>query len=141
MAGMVGYETSIIKAVIRMIWYLIDNWIGSIYWMNRMRVFGRYYYDYGYLRSYRMIPLTLRLFFIRLAVKPDLLVVLKRDAEQIFRFKKELSVHEIEKQYSDIATMLGRLDGQQILVLEDKTELGALEAIIHELQKNSSRFN
>lgn len=141
MAGMVDYETSTIKAIIRMIWYLMDNWIGSIYWMNRTRVFGRYYYDYGYLRSYRMIPLTLRLFFIRLAVKPDLLVVLKRDAEEIFRFKRELSIDEIEKQYTDIETMLRKLNGQQVLVLEDKTELGALEAIIHEVQKNSSRFN
>ena len=141
MAGMVEYETSTAKAILRMAWYLVDNWIGSIFWKNRMRIFGRYYYDYGYLRSYRMISLDLRIFFMKLAAKPDLLVVLKRKPEEIYRYKKELSVNEIEDQYSDIQTMLKRLNGQRVLVLEDMSESGAFETIIHEVQKNSGRFN
>lgn len=64
---------------------------------------------------------------MRLAWSPDLVIILKRDADEIFRVKPELSVHEINQQYSDIDLMLRDLKIKDTLVLN--TDIG-VEAIV-----------
>lgn len=125
--GMVDYEFNYLKVIARLTWYLLDNLLGALLNFRGVNIFARYYYDYGYIRSYRKISRRLRNIFMRLAWSPDLVIILKRDADEIFRVKPELSVHEINQQYSDIDLMLRDLKIKDTLVLN--TDIG-VEAIV-----------
>lgn len=75
-------------------------------------MFARYFYDYYYQRGYRRVPrwyLRILEWFIP---KPDLVLLLERDPQEIFDGKPELEVKEIAHQQKVIRNLVnGRSNG------------------------------
>ncbi len=61
-------------------------------------IFARYFHDYYYQRGYGKVPRWYLRILERLAPRPDLIVYLDRDAEEIFAGKPELDPGEIRRQ-------------------------------------------
>jgi thymidylate kinase len=58
----------------------------------------RYYYDYYYMRGHMKCPKWWKDFVGLIVPKPDIVFVLERPAEEIYRQKPELEVEEIKRQ-------------------------------------------
>ena len=68
----------------------------------------RYYYDYYYMRGHMNCPKWWKDFVGLIVPKPDMVFVLERPAEEIYRQKPELEVEEIKRQQQAIRNCLGR---------------------------------
>lgn len=68
----------------------------------------RYYYDYYYMRGHMKCPKWWKDMVGLIVPKPDMVFVLERPAEEIFRQKPELEVEEIKRQQQAIRDCLGR---------------------------------
>ena len=66
----------------------------------------RYYYDYYYMRGHMNCPKWWKDLVWLIVPKPDLVFVLERDAEDIYRQKPELEVEEIRRQQAAIRNVL-----------------------------------
>ncbi|MGB2351683.1 MAG: hypothetical protein ACPH9O_08665 [Akkermansiaceae bacterium] len=69
-------------------------------------VFARYFHDYYYQRGYGKVPRWYLRVLEALVPKPDLILYLDRDAEEIYRGKPELDVDEIRRQQTIIREMV-----------------------------------
>jgi thymidylate kinase len=84
-------------------YYAVDHWLGRLK-LRLMRarwnlvVFDRYFYDYYYQLGYRKTPHALLAGLEKLVPRPDLVLYIDRDAEEIFRLKPELRPDEIRRQ-------------------------------------------
>lgn len=65
---------------------------------NRLVVCDRYFYDYLLHPEYKNVSNTLIINFSKLVAQPDLVLLVKCDAEIIFDRKKELTLEEISRQ-------------------------------------------
>ncbi len=84
-------------------YYAFDFFIGRLLLrklsgQGGLLVFARYFHDYYYQRGYGRVPRGYLRLLERLAPKPDLILHLDRDADDIFRGKPELDREEIERQ-------------------------------------------
>ena len=66
----------------------------------------RYYYDYYYMRGHMNCPKWWKDVVGLIAPKPDMVFVLERPAEEIYRQKPELEVEEIKRQQQAIRNCL-----------------------------------
>ena len=69
-------------------------------------MFARYFYDYHYQLGYRNVPRWYLRLLERLIPKPDLVIYLERDANEIFQDKPELDVEEISRQQNVIRRLV-----------------------------------
>lgn len=67
----------------------------------------RYYYDYYYMRGHIKCPKWWKDMVWLMVPKPDLVFILERPAEDIYRQKPELEVEEIKRQQQAIRDCLG----------------------------------
>jgi len=67
----------------------------------------RYYYDYYYMRGHMNCPKWWKDVVGLIVPKPDMVFVLERPAEEIYRQKPELEVEEIKRQQQAIRNCLG----------------------------------
>ena len=67
----------------------------------------RYYYDYYYMRGHMNCPKWWKDMVGLIVPKPDMVFVLERPAEEIYRQKPELEVEEIKRQQQAIRDCLG----------------------------------
>jgi thymidylate kinase len=92
-------------------YYALDLWLGRL-WLRCLRgrcaliVFDRYYYDYFYQIGNRGLPRWYLKLFGCLVPKPDLVVEIDRDADEIYRQKPELTVKEIRIEQDIIHQLL-----------------------------------
>jgi thymidylate kinase len=104
-------EHSPLRAMVYILYYAFDLFLGRLI-LRRWRgqwglvVFARYYYDYYYLMGYRKAPRWFLKAVEVLAPKPDLLLYLDRDAEEIYAGKPELVVEEIRHQQEIIRNLI-----------------------------------
>ncbi len=65
---------------------------------NKIIIADRYFYDYFFLRDSMRIPHWLLRLLIYFIPRPDLIVFLDADAEEIYARKNELTIEEIKRQ-------------------------------------------
>ncbi|SDX40281.1 hypothetical protein [Nitrosomonas oligotropha] len=102
LAGMQGKPNSFLKAVVLFTWYSLDFALGRISVLRakrekRLIVFGRYYHDFYFQRSYQNLPSWLIKSFEWLPAKPDLIIAPIDDPRRIFKRKPELTIDEIAR--------------------------------------------
>lgn len=92
-----------VRGMIYVTYYSLDLLVGRL--MTRklrgqgaVLIFARYFHDYYYQRGYGKVPRWYLGLLERLAPRPDLIVYLDRDAEEIHAGKPELDVGEIRRQ-------------------------------------------
>lgn len=92
-------------------YYAFDHTLGRL-WIRRWRgqwsliVADRSYYDYYFQLGHTHLPRWILKFFQLPVPKPDLILYLKRDAEEMFRSKPELTVEEIQREQGVIEDLL-----------------------------------
>lgn len=141
LAGMKGLPNAPFKAMIYMLWYGLDYFIGRFRYKASAKgqsvVFARYVYDYGYQRAYCRAPKLVYSIMLLMAAKPDFVFTIDRDGEEIFACKPELSVEEIKRQQNSIKSLMAHkpyfhvLDGNHGV---DATVASALALIIRKIQ-------
>ena len=93
-----------LKSTIHLCYYGLEYILGGLFLRSSIRskklvlVFGRYYYDFYFQRNHSRLSPFLVSLIEKFIPKPDLVLILDRDADQIFRSKPELSVKEIKRQ-------------------------------------------
>jgi thymidylate kinase len=98
-------KNSFFNSLIRFLYYFLDYFIGGIlitYYKRRSKliIIERYYYDY-YIDKIRYkinLPDFLLKFFNLFVKKPDLIFILTGDTVKLYERKKEISIHQIDKQ-------------------------------------------
>ena len=109
--GMKDKPNSTFKGMLLATWYTVDYFLGRfklLKWnkKNEVVIFARYFYDYYFQRGHINTPhwyLNILKIFIP---KPDYIFTIKRDAQNIFDLKPELSVNEINRQQNEIDLLL-----------------------------------
>lgn len=94
------------KSVIRFFYYFLDYLIGypvKVYWQKvrkKIIIFDRYYYDYLVdLHRYKFnIPSLLPRLLLPLIPKPDMIIYLDAEPEELSRRKEELPLKELQRQ-------------------------------------------
>jgi thymidylate kinase len=104
-------EHSTLGAMAYMLYYTLDFLAGRISLMrigsqSGLVVFARYFHDYRYQKGYRNVPKWFFNILEALVPSPDLIIYLKRDANEIYAGKPELDVSEILFQQSVIQDFL-----------------------------------
>lgn len=107
-------EQNPFKSLIRFFYYLIDYVIGypmKIYWQKVRKniiIFDRYYYDYLVdLRRYQFnIPSWLPRLFLPLIPKPDMVIYLDAEPEELRERKDELPLPELQRQVKEFKRIL-----------------------------------
>ena len=98
-------------------WYGIDYFLGGVALRlagifsrrPKVSVFARYFYDYYYQSNNQALPVWVKKLVERTLVpKPECIIFLDRDAEEIFGMKPELPVEEIKRQQATILARFGR---------------------------------
>lgn len=94
-------------------YFAVDAWLGR--WQlrrargtNAFYVFDRSFYDYHVLMGHQRLPRWYLRALERLVPVPDLLLYVRRDAEDIYRDKSELTLGEIRRQQTAIETLFAR---------------------------------
>ncbi|RIK78042.1 MAG: hypothetical protein DCC67_12005 [Planctomycetota bacterium] len=88
-------------------YYALDQAVGRLP-LRLMRgrwnliVFDRYFYDYYYQLGYRTTPKWLLACLERVVPRPDLILYIDRDAQEIHAAKPELTTEEIQRQQTHI---------------------------------------
>ena len=101
-----------LRSMFYVLYYGISLAMGRIS-LFRWRTFSgllmadRYYYDYYYMRGHMKCPKWWKDMVGLIVPKPDLVFVLERPAEDIYRQKPELEVEEIKRQQQAIRDCLG----------------------------------
>ena len=87
---------------------LAFGWMSLFRWrtFSGLLIADRYYYDYYYMRGHMNCPKWWKDMVGLIVPKPDLVFVLERDAEDIYRQKPELEVDEIRRQQIAIRNVL-----------------------------------
>lgn len=119
-------------------YYALDLWLGRL-WLRRLRgqcalvVFDRYFYDYFYQIGNCRLPAWYLRLFQRLVPKPDLIIQIDRDAEEIYRQKPELTVEEIRREQTIIQELLAASSAARTIDARRGLEASsrALEAVVH----------
>lgn len=99
------------RSMIYILWYGLDMWLGR-FMLRRWRglggliVFARYYDDYYYQYAHKRTPRWFISLIGAMAPKPDLILYIDRDAEEIHKGKSELTPDEIERQQKIIKALL-----------------------------------
>lgn len=113
---MIQRETlSVTRACINIIYYGTEYMVSRIpVWFklrkNKLIVCDRYFYDYLLHPEYIQAPKWLIMLFTKLVPQPDLVLLIKCDAEVIFTRKKELPLEEIERQQQLLDTFKNVID-------------------------------
>lgn len=100
------------RSMLYVLYYGISLALGRIS-LFRWRTFSgllladRYYYDYYYMRGHMNCPKWWKDLVGWIVPKPDMVFVLERPAEDIYRQKPELDVEEIKRQQQSIRVCLG----------------------------------
>ncbi len=132
-----------IASLLRMGYYWLDYVIGVPLLLRREAQYGRYTifdrYSYDFLvdprRSRINLPKWLRWLFVRLTPQPDIVFVLRADAETIYRRKQELTPEEIERQLAEFAG-LDRLGKRCVFIDATQTpQEMARQALRHLLER------
>lgn len=106
---------STIRACINIIYYGTEYMVSRIpvflkLRKNKLIVCDRYFYDYLLHPEYIQAPKWLIMLFSKLIPKPDLILLIKCDAEVIFERKKELPLEEIDRQQQLLDTFKKVID-------------------------------
>lgn len=137
--GMKNPPSSKLKGMILVAWYALDYLLGNFRlskWTKKGHVviFARYYYDYYFQRGHLNTPHWYIKMLEILVPNPDYIFTIKRDPEDIFKLKPELSIEEIGRQQNVIDNLLEKkknayvIDGnsgiedtlEQIMLILDK---------------------
>jgi thymidylate kinase len=93
-----------LKSLIHLVYYGLEYILGGFLFKASIRsnkvvlLFGRYYYDFYFQRNHsRLSPFLISL-IEKVIPKPDLVLILDRNADDIFRSKPELPTKEIKRQ-------------------------------------------
>lgn len=92
-------------------YYSLEYFLGGLRFRSDIKskrtvlVFGRYFYDFYFQRNHSKLPRPLIRLFENLVPKPDLVLVLKRDADVIYSSKPELPIAEIKRQQDIISEL------------------------------------
>ncbi len=95
------------RAIIYPIYYGFNYFLGHFWtWMQKTSggsiiIFDRYFYEYFINPQFIKCPRWLLFLIEKFIVKPDLLIFLKTSPEIIYERKKELPIHEIERQLKE----------------------------------------
>ena len=104
---------SCLKSMAYILFYGIQLALGRIA-LWKWRVFSsliiadRYYYDYYYMRGHIKSPKWFKDLIGLIIPKPQIIFVLERPAEEIFRGKPELEIDEIKRQQKAIRDNFGK---------------------------------
>jgi thymidylate kinase len=98
------------KIIIYMTYYLFDYIFGSLIlfkkrFSNTIIVADRYFYDYFYQSSFKKYPKFMMSMYGIFAPKPDLLIYLKANPEDIFNRKPELSIELLKEQQKSMESI------------------------------------
>ena len=109
--GMKDKPNSLIRSVMLVSWYSLDFFLGRLYlnkWKknNEVAVFARYFYDYYFQRGHLNLPHFIVRFLEIFIAKPDFIFTIERDPKNIFEFKPELSINEINRQQKIINNII-----------------------------------
>lgn len=126
--GMTKPEPTL-KAILLSIWYGIDYVLGSLFFQNKNIVMSRSYHDFLFQRAYRNVPHFIPKTFLSIGATPDLIVLLKRDANSIYLDKPELTINEINHQFSLIEKSLKNFKNYRTLVAPNSVSKTADEVI------------
>lgn len=102
-----------LRSMAYVLYYGINLALGRIV-LFRWRTFSgllladRYYYDYYYMRGHMKCPKWWKDMVWLIVPKPDLVFILERPAEDIYRQKPELEIDEIKRQQQAIRDCLGK---------------------------------
>jgi len=114
-AGM-NKDHGALRGMVYVTYYAVDLMAGRL-WLRKLRgqgavvVFARYFHDYYYQRGYGRVPRWYLRILEALVPKPDLIVYLDREAEEIHAGKPELEVEEIRRQQAVIKDLMAGREG------------------------------
>lgn len=141
LAGMKHRPNPPVRGAVYMLWYSLDYFLGRLRYncsgSERAVIFARYAYDYGFQRSYSRVPGFFLKLMLLLAPVPDFVFTIKRNSEDIFAGKPELTVQEIRRQQSAIEALLS--DKSYFYVLDGSHGVNATVASVLELIEGSGR--
>lgn len=111
LSGMRRTPNSALHSSLLICWYGVDYFLGrSIITRakraNELVVFARYFHDFYYQRVHLNAPPWVVKFVELIVPKPDLIVLLDRSPENIFKIKPELTIQEIIRQNEAIKNAL-----------------------------------
>lgn len=110
-----GKPAGFLSSLLRISYYTLDYILGGAIFVRKDVQFGRYSifdrYIYDFLvdpkRSKINLPYRLRVYFSKFAPKPQIVFVLKTDAETIYKRKQELTIDEINRQLVEFGKLQG----------------------------------
>ena len=104
-----------LKISIYMSYYFFDFLFGylklfKLKFSNTLIVADRYFYDYFYQEHFQKYPKIFYYMFMQLLPKPDLVIFLKADAQEIYKRKPEISLERINVQQQNIQKLINDMD-------------------------------
>lgn len=102
-----------LKSIFYVVYYGVSQFLGWGRYLNfsprlpALIIADRYFYDYFFQRGFIKCPCWIKRFFLAIIPKPQLLFVLRRNAEDIYAKKPELSVEEIQREQWCIESAFG----------------------------------
>jgi thymidylate kinase len=102
-----------LKGMVYVTYYALDYILGrlplfKLRGQGAMLMFARFFHDYYYQRGYGKVPRWYLRTLEALVPKPDLILYLDRDADEIYRGKPELDADEIRRQQKVIKEVVAR---------------------------------
>lgn len=119
-AGMTDKQNSKIKGMVLVTWYSLDYFLGGfkLYGWNKSNevvIFARYFYDYYFQRGHINTPHWYLNFLKNFIPKPDYIFTIKREPQDIFNLKPELTIEEIQRQQDEIDKLLAKEKNSYII--------------------------
>lgn len=93
-----------LKSTIHLFYYGLEYTLGGLFFRSSIKskklvlLFGRYYYDFYFQRNHSRLSPFLIGVIEKVIPKPDIVLILNRDANKIYSSKPELPVEEIKRQ-------------------------------------------
>ena len=106
-------DHSALKGMVYVTYYALDYILGrlplfKLRGQGALLMFARFFHDYYYQRGYGKVPRWYLRALEALVPKPDLILYLDRDADEIYRGKPELDADEIRRQQKVIKEVVAR---------------------------------
>jgi thymidylate kinase len=135
------------SSLVRMLYYWFDYVFGGMLCIrqdvqfDRFSVFDRYVYDFivDPIRSRINLPRWIRVMFSKLVPQPEIVFILKADADVIYKRKQELTLDEIARQLVEFDRL--KEFGHRFVELDanQKTDIIAKQAVEVIIDKYTSR--
>ena len=90
--------------------------------LKQLALFDRYFYDYYFERRSMRMPRWILNIFGLLVPRPDLVILAQAPPEHVYARKNELSIEELERQFTQARALMDRLESKTRTLILDTSQ-------------------